>query len=46
MWGPEGFLGKNGYYDFAGSGVIHLAGGVCALVGMILLLCSKFHNFV
>ena len=33
MWGPDGFLGANGYYDFAGSGVIHLAGGICALVG-------------
>ena len=32
-WGPDGWLGANGFYDFAGSGVIHLAGGTCAFVG-------------
>ena len=32
-WGPDGWLGSNGYYDFAGSGVVHLAGATCALVG-------------
>ncbi|XP_059082063.1 putative ammonium transporter 1 [Tigriopus californicus] len=31
-WGPGGWLGENGYYDFAGSGVVHLAGATCALV--------------
>merc|ERR1719289_582743 len=29
----QGWLNKNGYADFAGSGVVHLLGGCCALVG-------------
>ena len=33
-WGPYGWLGQLGFRDFAGSGVVHLSGGVCALVGM------------
>ena len=32
-WGPNGWLNTLGFYDFAGSGVVHLAGGTCALVG-------------
>ena len=32
-WTDDGWLNKNGYKDFAGSGVVHLTGGICALVG-------------
>jgi ammonium transporter, Amt family len=31
-WGG-GWLSKIGFYDFAGSGVVHLTGGVAGLVG-------------
>ena len=36
-WASNGWLGQLGFYDFAGSGVVHLAGGTCALVGAIIL---------
>ncbi|XP_059482687.1 putative ammonium transporter 1 isoform X2 [Neocloeon triangulifer] len=36
-WSDEGWLSKLGYKDFAGSGVVHLLGGVCAFVGALLL---------
>ncbi|XP_065335088.1 putative ammonium transporter 1 [Cloeon dipterum] len=36
-WSPEGWLSILGYQDFAGSGVVHLLGGVCALVGAVVL---------
>ena len=36
-WGPGGWLAEFGYVDFAGSGVVHLAGGVCALVACIII---------
>ena len=32
-WGSGGWLGTRGYYDFAGSGVVHVSGGIHALVG-------------
>lgn len=32
-WNPQGWLAQMGYLDFAGSGVVHLLGGACALVG-------------
>ena len=35
-WGG-GWLSQLGYLDFAGSGVVHLVGGVCALVACILV---------
>ena len=36
-WTEQGWLGTVGYQDFAGSGVVHLLGGICALVGAITL---------
>ena len=36
-WTPAGWLAVNGYYDFAGSGVVHHLGGVCALMGAVFL---------
>lgn len=36
VWGG-GWLGKLGYYDFAGSSVVHVCGGAAALVGAWLL---------
>ena len=33
-WGPSGWLGDNGFRDFAGAGVVHLSGGIIALVGI------------
>ena len=35
-WDSDGWLNERGYTDFAGSGVVHLTGGTCALVGAFL----------
>ena len=32
-WGPDGWLADKGFYDFAGSGVVHLAGATCGFFG-------------
>jgi ammonium transporter, Amt family len=45
-WGSEGFLGLNlddqfGFSDFAGSGIVHMAGAAAALAGVILLGARK-----
>ena len=37
VWGPDGFLTALGFHDFAGSAVIHYAGGLTALIGASLL---------
>jgi len=34
-WSGAGFLTEEGYSDFAGSGIVHLTGGMAALVGAI-----------
>jgi Amt family ammonium transporter len=34
-WSGAGFLTEEGYSDFAGSGIVHLTGGIAALVGAI-----------
>ena len=36
FWSGEGWLSKRGVRDFAGGGVIHLAGGVAAFVGEVV----------
>ena len=37
VWNPEGWLYKMGYIDFAGSSVIHMVGGISALIGAAML---------
>lgn len=37
VWNPDGWLAKLGYFDFAGSGVVHMLGGACALAGVIVI---------
>jgi Amt family ammonium transporter len=36
QWGG-GFLNEHGFHDFAGSGVVHMAGAAAALAGVLLL---------
>lgn len=45
-WGSAGFLGLNlddqfGFSDFAGSGIVHMAGAAAALAGVLLLGARK-----
>ena len=37
VWNPNGWLCKMGFVDFAGSGAIHMVGGISALIGAIIL---------
>ena len=45
-WATNGWLNTFGFSDFAGSGVVHLAGGTCALVGATILgpRLDRFNN--
>jgi len=36
-WYSKGFLYEWGYMDFAGSGIVHLTGGIGALIGTIMV---------
>ena len=37
VWNSAGWLAKLGYVDFAGSSVIHMVGGISALIGAAML---------
>lgn len=37
VWNSQGWLANLGYIDFAGSSVIHMVGGITALIGAIML---------
>lgn len=37
VWNSQGWLAQLGYHDFAGSSVIHMVGGVTALIGAAFL---------
>lgn len=37
VWNSQGWLAKMGYIDFAGSSVIHMVGGISALIGASIL---------
>lgn len=37
VWNGQGWLAKLGYIDFAGSSVIHMVGGITALIGAAFL---------
>jgi Amt family ammonium transporter len=37
VWDSRGWLFELGYSDFAGSGVVHMLGGVAALTGVLIL---------
>lgn len=36
-WHADGWLNVLGFKDFAGSGVVHLVGGACALAGCVFM---------
>ena len=46
VWNPQGWLLQRGFHDFAGSGVVHLLGGISGLVGSICVgpRINRFKN--
>merc|ERR1711874_797383 len=40
-WSGQGWLTNMGYSDFAGSGIVHLTGGIGALVGATIIRPRK-----
>jgi ammonium transporter, Amt family len=46
VWGPGGWLGKLGMLDFAGSSVVHAAGGWASLAAVMVLgpRIGKYHK--
>lgn len=48
VWNAEGWLAIRGFHDFAGSGVIHLLGGISGLVACIFVgpRIRKYENQV
>jgi Amt family ammonium transporter len=45
-WASNGWLKVTPYKDYAGSGVVHITGGVCSLVGAYLMgpRIGRFHT--
>lgn len=37
VWSGQGWLGDLGFIDFAGSGIVHLTGGMAALAGVLVI---------
>ncbi len=37
VWNSDGWLYQRGYHDLAGTGCIHLTGGIAAMWGAIIL---------
>jgi Amt family ammonium transporter len=37
VWNEQGWLYQMGFIDFAGSGAIHMVGGICGFIGAIFL---------
>ena len=41
-WSDNGWLKTRGFYDFAGSGIVHVVGGVHALIGNKQLVIQNY----
>ena len=36
-WHPTGWLKLRGFFDYGGSGVVHMLGGICALMATLIV---------